>query len=81
MADGQNEFYSKAEDMCTVFGYRYFDGDRVIKGKGRQHANKPDYIAAKGNAEIICEIKSPAESPKSGSWRQRQSNDTEEVMF
>ncbi|HQQ88457.1 MAG TPA: hypothetical protein PLA72_10700 [Smithellaceae bacterium] len=78
MADGKHEFYSKAEDALTANGYRYFDGDRDIKGKGRQHANKPDYIAAKGNAVIIGEIKSPAESPKSGSWRQIQNSDTEE---
>jgi len=78
MVDGKHEFYSKAEDALTANGYRYFDGDRDIKGKGRQHANKPDYIAAKGNAVIIGEIKSPAESPKSGSWRQIQNSDTEE---
>jgi len=78
MADGKHEFYSKAEDALTANGYLYFDGDRDIKGKGRQHANKPDYIAVKGNTVIIGEIKSPAESPKSGSWRQIQNSDTEE---
>jgi len=78
MADGKHEFYSKAEDALTAHGYRYFDGDRDIKGKGRQHANKPDYIAAKGKTVIIGEIKSPAESPKSSSWRQIQNSDTEE---
>jgi hypothetical protein len=64
MADGKHEFYSKAEDALIAPGYRYFDGDRDIKGKGRQHANKPDYIAAKGNAVIIGEIKSPAENSR-----------------
>jgi len=78
MTIGKHEFYSKAEDALTAHGYRYFDGDRDLKGKGRQHANKPDYIAAKGNIVIIGEIKSPAESPKSGSWRQVQNSDTEE---
>ena len=76
--EGKHEFYSKAEAALTEHGYRYFDGDRDIKGKGRQHANKPDYIATKGSTVIIGEIKSPAESPKSGSWRQRQNSDTEE---
>ena len=62
MTIGKHEFYSKAEDALTAHGYRYFDGDRDLKGKGRQHANKPDYIAAKGSIAIIGEIKSPAES-------------------
>lgn len=78
MADGKHKFYSKAEDALTARGYRYFDGDKDIKGKGRQHANKPDYIAVKGNTVIIGEIKSPAESPKSSSWRQIQNSDTGE---
>lgn len=78
MAIGKHEFYSKAEDALTEHGYQYYDGDRDIKGKGRQHANKPDYIATKGNTVIIGEIKSPAESPKSSSWRQQQNSDTEE---
>ncbi len=54
MADGKHEFYSKAEDALTAHGYHYFDGDRDIKGKGRQHANKPDYIAVKGNKFILA---------------------------
>ncbi len=78
MAEGKSDFYSKTEDALTACGYLYFDGDRDIKGKGRQHANKPDYIAAKGNTVIIGEIKSPAESPKSGSWRQVQNSDSED---
>ena len=78
MADGKREFYLKAEDALTAHGYRYFDGDRDIKGKGRQHANKPDYIATKGKTVIIGEIKSPAESTKSSSWRQIQNSDSEE---
>jgi len=75
---GKKEFYQKVEEALTSMDYVYYDGDRDIKGKGRQHANKPDYIAVKGNTIIIGEIKSPAESPKSGSWRQRQNSDTEE---
>lgn len=78
MTIGKQEFYAKAEEALIAKGYRYFDGDRDIKGKGRQHANKPDFIAVKGSRVYIGEIKSPAESPTSGSWRQRQNSDTEE---
>jgi hypothetical protein len=81
MAIGKSEFYAKTEEALTSKGYLYFDGDRDIKGKGRQHANKPDFIAVKGNKVYIGEIKSPAESPKSGSWRQRQNSDTEEFTI
>lgn len=76
--DGKKEFYKKVEEGLTSKGYQYFDGDRDIPGKGRQHANKPDFIAVKGNKVYIGEIKSPAEGPRSGSWRQRQNSDTEE---
>jgi len=61
MADGKHEFYSKAEDALTAHGYHYFDGDGDIKGKGRQHVNKHDYISAKGNTVIIGKIKLPEE--------------------
>jgi len=75
---GKKEFYQKVEEALTSMDYVYYDGDRDIAGKGRQHANKPDFIAVKGNRVYIGEIKSPAESPKSGSWRQIQNSDTEE---
>lgn len=75
---GKKEFYRKVEEALRSVGYEYFDGDRDIPGKGRQHANKPDFIAAKGNTVYIGEIKSPAEGPKSGSWRQRQNSDAED---
>jgi hypothetical protein len=78
MTIGKNEFYCKAKEALTSEGYQYFDGDKDIKGKGRQHANKPDYIAVKGRTIIIGEIKSPAENPRSGSWRQIQKSDSEE---
>ena len=76
--DGKKEFYRKVEEALRSKGYEYFDGDKDIPGKGKQHANKPDFIAVKGNKVYIGEIKSPAEGPKSGSWRQRQNSDTEE---
>ncbi len=76
--EGKKEFYRKVEEALTSKGYAYCDGDRDIPGKGRQHANKPDFIAVKGNKVYIGEIKSPAEGPRSSSWRQRQRSDTEE---
>jgi len=76
--DGKKTFYRKVEEALTSKGYEYHDGDRDIPGKGRQHANKPDFIAVRGNKVYIGEIKSPAEGPRSGSWRQRQNSDTEE---
>ncbi|MBP7509467.1 MAG: hypothetical protein KA807_16770 [Prolixibacteraceae bacterium] len=76
--EGKKEFYKKVEEALKSKGYEYYDGDRDIPGKGRQHANKPDYIAVKGNNVYIGEIKSPAEGPKSSSWRQIQNSDTEQ---
>jgi len=76
--EGKKEFYKKVEDALKKRGYDYYDGDRDIPGKGRQHANKPDFIAVKGSKVFIGEIKSPAEGPKSGSWRQIQNSDTEQ---
>lgn len=76
--EGKKEFYRKDEEALRSKGYEYYDGDRDIPGKGRQHANKPDFIAIKGNKVYIGEIKSPAEGPISGSWRQVQNSDTEE---
>jgi len=78
MLEGKKEFYRKVEAALKSEGYDYYDGDRDIPGKGRQHANKPDFIAVKGSKVYIGEIKSPAEGPKSGSWRQVQNSDTEE---
>ena len=76
--EGKKEFYSKVEEALKSKGYDYYDGDRDIPGKGRQHANKPDFIAVKGIKVFIGEIKSPAEGPKSGSWRTIQNSDTEQ---
>jgi hypothetical protein len=80
MLEGKREFYGKVEEALRSKGYEYYDGDRDIPGKGRQHANKPDFIAVKGNNIYIGEIKSPAEGPKSGSWRQKQNSDTEQYV-
>ena len=76
--EGKKEFYQKVEEALKSKGYDYYDGDRDIPGKGRQHANKPDFIAVKGSKVFIGEIKSPAEGPKSGSWRTIQNSDTEQ---
>ena len=78
MTEGKKEFYRNVEEALKSKGYDYYDGDRDIPGKGRQHANKPDFIAVKDGKVYIGEIKSPAEGPKSGSWRQVQNSDTEE---
>ena len=75
---GKNEFYPKVKELFIEAGYEYFDGDQDIKGKTRQHRRKPDYIAVKGDLIIIGEIKSPNEPPTSGSWRQKQPNDSDE---
>ena len=76
--EGKKEFYRKVEEALKSKGYDYYDGNRDVPGKGRQHANKPDFIAVKGTRVYIGEIKSPAEGPRSSSWRQRQNSDTEE---
>ena len=76
--EGKKEFHKKVEEALKSKGYAYYDGDRDIPGKGRQHANKPDFIAVKGSRFFIGEIKSPAEGPKSGSWRQIQNSDTQQ---
>jgi hypothetical protein len=75
MAEGKKEFYAKAKEAFTAMGYRFYDGDKDIVGKGPSHASKPDYIATKGRMIVIGEIKAPAESPTSTSWRQPQNSD------
>ena len=77
MAEGKKEFYAKAKEALTAMGYRFYDGDKDIVGKGPSHASKPDYIATKGHMIVIGEIKAPAESPTSSSWRQPQNSDGE----
>ena len=76
--EGKKEFYQKVEEALKSRAYDYYDGDRDIPGKGRQHANKPDFIAVKDGKLFIGEIKSPGEGPKSGSWRTIQKSDTEQ---
>jgi len=73
---GKNGFYPVIETSFKAQGYKYFDGDRNIKGKTSQHRRKPDYVAVKENAIIIGEIKSPNEPPMTSSWRQKQPNDS-----
>ena len=75
MVEGKEEFYKKAEEALTAMGYKFYDGDKDVIGKGPSHASKPDYIATKGHMVVIGEIKSPAESPTSSSWRQIQNGD------
>ena len=75
---GKNEFYPKVKKAFLAAGYEFYDGDKDIKGKTRQHRRKPDYVAVKGDQIIIGEIKSPNEPPTSGSWRKKQPNDSPE---
>ena len=75
---GKKEFYPKVKETFIDAGYEYYDGDRDIKGKTRQHRRKPDYIAVRDDQIIIGEIKSPKEPPTSSSWRQKRPNDSDE---
>jgi hypothetical protein len=75
---GKKEFYPKVKESITAAGYEYFDGDKDIKGKTRQHRRKPDYIAVKGDHTVIGAIKSTNEPPTSGSWRRKQPSDSAE---
>lgn len=76
--NGKHDFYPKVREAFEAEGYRYFDGDTDIKGIGKSHKCKPDYIAVKKGVTVIGEIKSPAEGPESSSWRTVQNSDTEE---
>jgi hypothetical protein len=79
MTESKAEFYKKVLESLTSGGYPYFDSDKESRGKGKHHASKPDYIAIKDKYLVIGEIKSPAEPPTSGSWRQVQKNDFAET--
>ena len=75
--ESKKTFYPKVEEAFKSQGYKYFDGDRDIRGKTRSHASKPDYIATINDIIIIGEIKSPMEGSTSSSWRQIQNSDSE----
>ena len=75
---GKKDFYPKVKTTFIEAGYEYYDGEKDIQGKTRQHRRKPDYIAVKEDQIIIGEIKSPKEPPTSSNWRQKQPNDSEE---
>jgi hypothetical protein len=72
---GKEFFYPKIREALESCGYKVFDD---IRGRGRSHASKPDYIAVKGSTIVIGEIKSPSEGPLSASWRSPQDSDTPE---
>lgn len=74
--ENKKVFYPKVEEALSQMGYIFYSEDK-IKGKGRSHMSKPDYIAVKEDCLIIGEIKSSNEGPKSGSWRQVQNSDTD----
>jgi len=66
-------------EALIAAGYKVFDGETDIPGKGSHHMRKPDYIAVKAGAIVIGEIKSPKEPPTTASWRQVQPNDSEQM--
>jgi hypothetical protein len=76
---GKTSFYPKAEEALNTEGFEYFDGDKHIKGKSAAHRSKPDYVAVGSSDCIIGEIKSLDEPPTSGSWRQIQPNDSDDL--
>jgi len=70
--EGKQTFYPKARSELENNGYSYSDN---IKGKGKQHARKPDFMAEDKN-EIVCgEIKSANELKGTSSWRNSPAND------
>lgn len=70
--EGKQAFYPKARSELENNGYSYSDN---VKGKGKQHARKPDFIAENKN-EIVCgEIKSSDELKVTSSWRNSPTND------
>ncbi|MCK9390695.1 MAG: hypothetical protein M0Q01_03905 [Syntrophales bacterium] len=75
--EGKKEFYKKVEEALKNEGYQYY-GEDSIRGIGRAHASKPDYVALKEDMIVIGEIKSPKEGPKTQSWRQIQNGDSDE---
>ena len=74
--EGKKNFYPKVEDALLSKGYKIYSENK-IRGRGRSHLSKPDYIAEKDCIVVIGEVKSPMEGPKSSSWRQAQKSDTD----
>jgi hypothetical protein len=74
--EGEKKFYPKVEDALLSKRYKFYS-EKKIRGKGRSHLSKPDYIAEKNCTILIGEVKSPSEGPKSSSWRQAQKSDTD----
>jgi hypothetical protein len=74
--EGKDEFYPKIERAYLSHGYSFYCENK-IRGKGRSHLSKPDYVATKHGVIVIGEIKSPKEVPTSSSWRQAQNSDTD----
>jgi hypothetical protein len=74
-SEDKSSFYPKVHEALKENRYVVYDNPA---GKGAGHASKPDYVAVKGSRVVIGEIKSPAESPLSSSWRSPQDSDTPE---
>ncbi len=81
LIEGKDIFYPKVSKSITDAGYDYHHD---IKGKGKSHANKPDFIAVKGNEILYGEIKSGKELSSTSSWRnapKRERSNIEKKKF
>jgi hypothetical protein len=70
------ESCAKTKEALESKGWIFF-GDNQIKGKTKQHKQKPDFVATKGITVIIGEIKSGTEMKSyQSSYRQPQPSDS-----
>lgn len=76
--EGKEKFYPKGSETLQKNRFTVIEENK-IRGFGRQHRSKPDYIAIKENRTIIGEIKSPRERPTQANWRIKQPNDTTQM--
>ena len=75
--EGTREFHPKVMQALESAGFKIYDGETQIHGKGQQHRRKPDYIAEGPLELIIGEIKCPKELRSEG-WKNRFSGDPPE---
>ena len=73
----KKQFYPLVKELLESKGFVYYP-EEAIKGIGRG-SRKPDFVAIKGNMFLVGEIKSPAETPLSSSWRSEQPYDSENM--
>ena len=75
----KEEFYPLVRELLESKGVRYY-AEEELKGVGPGF-RKPDFVALKGDWFLVGEIKSPAESPCSSSWRTEQPYDSESMRL